>query len=449
LLAEPEDSMLTRQHQTGGHRANGPALAPESEVPMREHPKRRIRLERGIYYRSLSGGKRRYEITFLDSSGRRRWQVVDGGLEGARRALRYVHGRKDRGERVDPTKIRMDEFASAWLLAQTHLRPGTRAKYEYAIRRWIKPTMGRLRVQELTEEHVLGLITAMRRPTKQKPEGLAPWTIHGVLIPLGRILRHAARRGLIPSSPMSRLERGERPSIVQAERRILTTMEVTRLIAATIDTYRPAVTTAAYTGLRLGELLGLRWRDIDFDGNFVRMRGQIDRRTRERVPTKTPKAVRDVPMIRQLRTVLLEHRAASPFKAPDDPVFAAGSGRPLHPTNVGTRGVRAAAEDAGLDVEGEPPLTMHTLRRTFASHLILDLRLDPVQVSRVMGHAKVSITLDIYADLFDQARNADTIRNALADSAFGNALETLGRTGSHSKRSGADEKVAPLQVKRA
>ncbi len=65
---------------------------------------------------------------------------------------------------------------------------------------------------------------------------------------------------------------------------------------------------------------------------------------------------------------------------------------------------------------------MHTFRDTFASHLILDLKLDVVQVSRQLGHARPSITSDTYAREFDQARHADDTRERMAESAFGRVL---------------------------
>ena len=69
---------------------------------------------------------------------------------------------------------------------------------------------------------------------------------------------------------------------------------------------------------------------------------------------------------------------------------------------------------------------MHALRNTFASHLIMDLRLDVVQVSRMLGHAKPSITSDTYARLFDQARHSEDIRRLMEESAFGTVLERAG-----------------------
>jgi integrase len=83
----------------------------------------------------------------------------------------------------------------------------------------------------------------------------------------------------------------------------------------------------------------------------------------------------------------------------------------------------AAAQIAGLNDEGWPPLRFHDLRHTFASHLIIDLGLDPARVSRMLGHARITITLDIYTHLFEDARHAHDIRTRMAASPFADLLE--------------------------
>src|SRR5690349_4328231 len=90
-----------------------------------EKARRRISVAKhpGVYYRELPGGKRRYEISYTDSEGRRRWQVVDGGLEQADSALADVKQRKRKGERIAPTKATLAEVAEQWLASQAQLRP--------------------------------------------------------------------------------------------------------------------------------------------------------------------------------------------------------------------------------------------------------------------------------------------------------------------------------------
>jgi hypothetical protein len=105
---------------------------------------------------------------------------------------------------------------------------------------------------------------------------------------------------------------------------------------------------------------------------------------------------------------------ASRFCAAGDYVFASGRGTPLGHRNVERRALARAAERAGINREGAPPLRFHDLRHTFASHLIIDLRLDVAQVSRILGHASTSITLDTYTQT---AHTAD-LRAQLGRSEF-------------------------------
>jgi integrase len=82
-----------------------------------------------------------------------------------------------------------------------------------------------------------------------------------------------------------------------------------------------------------------------------------------------------------------------------------------------------AADEAQLNGDGWPPLRFHDLRHTFASHLIVDLGLDIAQVSRILGHARITITLDVYTHLFDDARHAREVREQMSASAFASLLD--------------------------
>jgi Phage integrase family len=92
---------------------------------------------------------------------------------------------------------------------------------------------------------------------------------------------------------------------------------------------------------------------------------------------------------------------------------------------VSRRCLGRAAQLAGLNDDGWPPLRFHDLRHTFASHLIIDLRLDPAQVSRMLGHARITITLDTYTHMFEDARHTRDIRTSMAASPFAQLLEPM------------------------
>jgi integrase len=150
-------------------------------------------------------------------------------------------------------------------------------------------------------------------------------------------------------------------------------------------------------------------------------RARIDKPAR-RVRLKTKAAMRDVPLLPQLAALLKRHKLASPFSHERDYVFATSLGTPLGYRNVERRGLTRAAANVGLNGDGRLPLRIHDLRHTFASHLIIDLKLDVAQLSRILGHARPSITLDTYTHLFDQAAHAADIRERMAASRFGTLL---------------------------
>lgn len=122
-----------------------------------------------------------------------------------------------------------------------------------------------------------------------------------------------------------------------------------------------------------------------------------------------------------LAVLLHHHRETSRFKAGSDWVFATRNGTPLNQRNGQRSALSRAAHAAGLDQDGAR-LRFHDLRHTFASHLVVDLSLDVVQVSRILGHASPATTLDIYAHLFDEARHAADIPARMSRSEFARML---------------------------
>ena len=215
----------------------------------------------------------------------------------------------------------------------------------------------------------------------------------------------------------------ERPRIEKRNQRVLSHEQISALLDASLPCYRPLLATAIYTGLRLNELLGLTWQDVDLGQGFVHVRYQLSRPTMaspaHRVRLKTNAATRDIPLLPQLAVVLKRHKLAAPHSGAGDYVFGTATGTPLGARNVERRGLGHAADQAGLNNNDELRLRIHDLRHTFASHVIIDLKLDIAHVSRILGHARPSITLDTYTHLYNQAQHASEIRNRMAQSSFG------------------------------
>ena len=229
--------------------------------------------------------------------------------------------------------------------------------------------------------------------------GCAEKTAAGALGTLGNVMRFAVRNSWIADNPVEKLERHERPRPARHPQRALGREEIARLLGCCLPAYRALVATALYTGMRLSELLGLVWDDVDFGRGLIHVRAQLSMAhigsPARRVAPKTRAAVRQIPLTPQLAALLRERRVATARSAAGDWVFSTRNGTPLSQRNIQRSALHLAADAAGLRVDGGR-LRFHDLRHTFASHLIIDLGLDVVQVSRLMGHASPSTTLNIY-----------------------------------------------------
>jgi integrase len=371
----------------------------------------------GIYYRETESGERRYSFTYRDSSGRQHWRTVAGGLEDAKAAQAEMVVRKGRGERIEPTRLTFEQAATRWLDSKPRLRQKTRTGYEGALRNHLLPALGKKPIHAVTEDDVARLIRDL------EAKGLKPWSIRGqALTPLSGIFKHAVRRGWRADNPVRNLEADEKPAIKSRPKRILEESEIRTLIEKTPPKYEPLIRTAVFTGLRLGELLGLKWSDVDFGAGLIRVRRQLAQRGELEEP-KTASGKRDVVMFPDLARALRQHRLASLFSGEGDFVFSTREGTPHLQGNVTKRGLYRAATAANLHRPGEPKLHMHDLRHCFASMLIRE-GADVVFVARQLGHANPAITLRVYAHLFDSKAQAKRMREALEARFGGNAVVT-------------------------
>ena len=183
--------------------------------------------------------------------------------------------------------------------------------------------------------------------------------------------------------------------------------------------YVPALV-ALFTGMRIGEVLALRWSRIDLDAKVIQVREALEP-TKAGIRFKPPKSKagrRDIKLPDILIAALREHRRAAlelriklgAGKLPDDALlFANLEGEPLQPSNVSSDWGELAGR------LGMPEVTFHALRHTHASQLIAS-GVDIVTVSKRLGHARPSVTLAVYAHMFhtDDSKAAAAINAALA-----------------------------------
>jgi integrase len=372
-------------------------------------PKRRTKVKRHVgIYRSITG---KYEIAWRDANGDLRFETIPGNLEAAKNARAEKVSALGRGEAVVPNRIKFTEWAEEWL-GGLDARPRTIEAYRHALNKHLLPRFGNRKLAEISTENIARLVTEMRRA------GYAEWTISGTLSTLSGCLGRAKRRGMIAANPVRELERKERPKIGNGDKRALTENEIGVVLDNATDAFRPLIAVMIFGGLRLGEALALKWRDVAFDEGFLHVRHQLGR-NRELTELKTNKGRRDVVLIPQLAKMLREHRMASLHKQLGDFLFPAPEGRGRDHRSTG-RAIERTLKRAGLDGQR---LSSHTFRHSFASLLIVGLKLDPVSVAAQLGHSNPATTLRFYAHLFEQAKHADEARDKLA-AGFGHLLST-------------------------
>ena len=353
---------------------------------------RRVRVERGIY-RQENG---RYAVCVMVER-RPRFRTIDAGsLSEARVQRELLQGLACVGELPVSPRLTFAEVAARWLtefearVAAGERRDRTFDLYRSQLHRHLLPRLGRRRLGLITADDVVALMHELQA------DGLSPWTVKRILGALSCVFTFALRRGYIATHPFHRLERDERPHPLRSGQRVLTRTELARLFAACPRRYRALLVTGAYTGMRLSEVLGLSWDDFDFARGVIHVRHQLARGRRgvppHRIPPKTRASVREIPLLPQLAAVLRQHKSGSRFARGSDYVFATSNGTAFLHHNVSKRVLRRAATGAGLDRDGRR-VRFHDLRHTFASHLIIDIRLDVAQVSRILGHARTTTTI--------------------------------------------------------
>ena len=379
--------------------------------PTRRRPTR----YRGITYRQRADGSRHYAVFFQG-----RYVGITGGEQDAVAKQAELRGKAARGElAVTPAKVSFAEVAEQWLESKRHLRPWTRKNYRAALDNVLLPRFGSMKLSAITTDHIARLIRDLeRKGPKGKP--LSSSMIDSYLRPLSGTMAFAMRRGLVGINPCSLLTRDDRPQ--RGERKqdhVWSDEEIDALLAAAERLgrqpasrydYTPLVRTAVFTGLRLGELLGLQWQDFDLYEGVLYVRRQWTR-LGEYAPPKTKAAIRRIPLSDEMTRYLTALKLRSRHSKDDDPVFAARNGKPLGHRNATRRGFEVAAGEAGI--EG---VTFHSMRHAFASRMI-DRGISSTVLAALMGHESSTITERRYIHLFDRQRTDDAVRQAMASSA--------------------------------
>ncbi len=301
--------------------------------------------------------------------------------------------------------------------AMIKVRPSSHQTYRGYLDHHIKPNLGKIPLGKLTTldlqrlyGKLLGHGRVERLEAEKQPKGLSPKTVRNIHQIISSALKLARNQRLIANNP------AEGCALPRLERKEMKTLTKKQLAAFFQEAKETGVFEMYYvelaTGLRRGELLGLKWEDIDLEQGSLRIRRQVARINGEIVeaPLKTKNSYRTLPLAEGTVAVLKEQRR----KAGNSPwVFPSPTGGPMSPDSVLHMLHRV------LDRAGLPHIRFHDLRHTFAT-LALQNGVDIKTVSGMLGHYSAGFTLDTYTHITTptQREAANTMANVLGGMAM-------------------------------
>lgn len=366
---------------------------------------RRARNEGTIYKHKASG---RWAAQLRLANGKRLSKYFDTQGE-ARTGLDQMKRDQAEAEQAAPGEdVPLSAFMERWLtLTQADHAPATSASYRALAHAYVLPAFGPTPLGDIRAE------AARQWHADMLTRGLAPRTVQRAHTVLRLALEDAVEWGYLTKNPVRRTKAPRAPK--DRRPRIWTPEQVGILLRATQGTnYEGLYATAAYAGLRRGELAGLRWKHVDLRRRkltVVLSRNYIWGLGIDEDAPKSEASMATLPLLPELAALLETHRKRllelGLSAEGDAPVFPSQSGKALHPTGLDKHFRHWRRR---LDL---PDIPLHGLRHTFAS-LLIDRGASPKEVQTLMRHASAATTFTFYGHLFEgrDRKALDRLRSA-------------------------------------
>lgn len=318
--------------------------------------------------------------------------------------------------------IKFETFAEEWFdeYARINLR-NTTYRWLLPLRKRIYASIGHLRMDKITPRQIQAFINSLSKDGANEITGkpLAPKTIRHNLSLISDIFGYAVKMGVVSDNPCSKVAV---PKCNSTEKKIYTVEEITKLLQELRGEplkYQAFFNLAAFSGFRRGELLGLEWKDIDFESCVISIRRTSCYTAKDGTytdTTKTRKSQRSMKFPTQVIDILKRYKDEQTDMAnklgskwvDTDRLFVKWNGEPMR-NNTPYAWLNKFCKKHGLPFYG-----VHSFRHMFASMLVNE-GVDIVTVSGALGHSTVSTTSNIYCHIIEnsQARASDAIANAL------------------------------------
>ena len=271
----------------------------------------------------------------------------------------------------------LSDWLAVWIESDNDIKETTKLLYKRNIHNHIIPKIGKIQLKRLSEDILQSFVSSLK---------LAPSTVKLIFTVLKSALMCAEDKGLITNI----WSKVKLPKKINSDVTILTQHEQSRLEGALCEKNDIGILICLYTGLRIGELCALKWSDIDFENSVMHIKGtqsRIDGELKITSP-KSKASCRVIPIPDFLMEKLKEHKNYSEF------VLSHNGG------SVEARAYRRRLKDL-LKSADLPDIKFHALRHTFASRA-LEVGMDYKTLSEILGHASVSITMDLYVHSLDE-----------------------------------------------
>jgi integrase len=352
----------------------------------------------------------KYDATPCPVTGKRRqrYKTVKGSKKDAERELRSLLSKEDNGTAVDPTKETVAEWLRRWLTDYAPMNCSSGAtleRYGQLIEMHIIPSFGSVVLQKLRSGAVQGLYASKLKDGRLNGKGgLSKRTVHHLHRCFSTSLKVAVSEGLIPTNPC---DKAKTVKPEKADIQCLDDAQTETMLKAAAEsrspTIYPLIVLAVTSAMRRGEIAGLKWKAVDLDEGFLWVKKTLEDTKEHGLVLKKPKtetSKRKINLPALAVSALRAHKSEQNAlrlrlgvgKGGERFVFEMFREDQFGPVRPRALTKMFSSFIAGVDV---PRITLHGLRHTAATSAIRAGE-NIVAVSKRLGHAQVSITLDIY-----------------------------------------------------
>lgn len=289
---------------------------------------------------------------------------------------------------LNPYSGTLSDWLTSWFTkkVRNEVKPTTYSSYYRTINKYILPSLGPYTLNKIKSTDIQNFVYFLQN------HGLAPGTIYNTISILSKCLTEAKLQGYLSENPCQKVTL---PKSIKKESRILTIPQQRKLEEVALqEEWCSPIILSLYSGMRVGEISGLKWSDIDFENNLIKVRRTVSRiiaddsyESKTKViegPPKSKYSYREIPLAKNLKDYLKKYYS----RANSDYVISTVQG--ITEPRIITYRFKRILNKAGL-----PDTNFHVLRHTFATRCI-EKGIDIASLSKILGHQSIKMTLDTY-----------------------------------------------------